>query len=254
MGGKRGWGKNNGRRALNQVQQHSFRIDQLGYNSAADHARLQIRTQQFRGLKLSPTLNCYVNLTPNQSIWTAYHAPSGLPPNRGGPELNSHVIPPGTPANPTRSRTVVAVFVSLSSLRRPSRIRTWISAVQAAKKISRSTSQLLPTIIQSSHAEAGAPLCEEALHRPYIVIPFVAGNKMSGGTYGFELFCGLEIIPSGGVCSSTIFRSDLHKNANSQESDSRHSNGSNPRPPMYLEVLSIDCQSKFEARHDSSIL
>src|SRR5207253_8093257 len=68
---------------------------------------------KFTGFEIEPNARLLWNLTPNQSIWTAVSRAVRTPAlTEEGLRLNSAVIPPGTPSNPTPLPAVVAVFGS----------------------------------------------------------------------------------------------------------------------------------------------
>ena len=68
---------------------------------------------EFTGFEIEPNARLLWNLTPNQSIWTAVSRAVRTPAlTEEGLRLNSQVIPPGTPANPSPLPAVIAVFGS----------------------------------------------------------------------------------------------------------------------------------------------
>src|SRR6266700_788626 len=102
----------------NQVTLNQFSTFIQDEISLADN-RLQItlgskfERNEFTGFEIEPNARLLWNLTPNQSIWTAVSRAVRTPAlTEEGLRLNSQVIPPGTPANPTPLPAVVAVFGS----------------------------------------------------------------------------------------------------------------------------------------------
>src|SRR6059036_6256 len=102
----------------NQVTLNQFSTFLQDEISLVDN-RLQItlgskfERNEFTGFEIEPNARLLWNLTPNQSIWTAVSRAVRTPAlTEEGLRLNSQVIPPGTPANPTPLPAVVAVFGS----------------------------------------------------------------------------------------------------------------------------------------------
>ncbi|HTC13178.1 MAG TPA: TonB-dependent receptor, partial [Chthoniobacterales bacterium] len=94
--------------------------------------------------------------------------------------------------------------------------------------------------------EPGAPRVEGSPAPTDIVIPFVAGNKMSGGTYGVELFADWKVVPKWRLAGSySYLQMDIHKNANSLDPTPDNPNGSSPRHQWYLRS-SIDLPKHFD--------
>jgi iron complex outermembrane receptor protein len=84
-----------------------------------------------------------------------------------------------------------------------------------------------------------------------IVIPFVAENKMSGGTYGVELFADWKIVPKWRLVGSySYLQMDIQKNGDSLDPTNDNPNGSSPRHQWYLRS-SVDLPKHFE--HDTTL-
>jgi len=56
--------------------------------------------------------------------------------------------------------------------------------MQATSNLSLDIATFYNKLLKSSHCGAGTPRVEGSSRSDDIVIPFVAANKMSGGTYG----------------------------------------------------------------------
>src|SRR5712664_1687432 len=103
----------------NQVTLNQFSTFLQDEISLVDN-RLQItlgskfERNEFTGFEIEPNARLLWNLTPNQSIWTAVSRAVRTPAlTEEGLRLNSAVIPPGTPPNPSPFLpAVVAVFGS----------------------------------------------------------------------------------------------------------------------------------------------
>src|SRR6266403_2259931 len=236
----------------NQVTLNQFSTFLQDEISLVDN-RLQItlgskfERNEFTGFEIEPNARLLWNLTPNQSIWTAVSRAVRTPAlTEEGLRLNSAVIPPGTPANPTPFPAVVAVFGSHQFNSEDLLAYELGYRVQAAKNLSLDISTFYNNYSNLRTAEPGAPFVEGSPAPTDIVIPFVAGNKMSGGTYGVELFADWKVIPKWRLVGSySYLQMDIHKNANSQDPTPDIPNGSSPRHQWYLRS-SIDLPKHFE--------
>ncbi len=236
----------------NQVTLNQFSTFLQDEISLVDN-RLQItlgskfERNEFTGFEIQPNARLLWNLTPNQSIWTAVSRAVRTPAlTEEGLRLNSQVIPPGAPANPTPFPAVVAVFGSHQFNSEDLLAYELGYRVQAAKNLSLDISTFYNNYSNLRTAEPGAPFVEGSPAPTDIVIPFVAGNKMSGGTYGVELFADWKVIPKWRLVGSySYLQMDIHKNANSQDPTPDIPNGSSPRHQWYLRS-SIDLPKHFE--------
>src|SRR5258707_139717 len=236
----------------NQVTLNQFSTFLQDEISLVDN-RLQItlgskfERNEFTGFEIEPNARLLWNLTPNQSIWTAVSRAVRTPAlTEEGLRLNSQVIPPGTPANPTPFPAVVSVFGSHQFNSEDLLAYELGYRVQAGKNLSLDISTFYNNYSNLRTAEPGAPFVEGSPAPTDIVIPFVAGNKMSGGTYGVELFADWKVIPKWRLVGSySYLQMDIHKNANSQDPTPDIPNGSSPRHQWYLRS-SIDLPKHFE--------
>ncbi len=236
----------------NQVTLNQFSTFLQDEISLVDN-RLQItlgskfERNEFTGFEIEPNARLLWNLTPNQSIWTAVSRAVRTPAlTEEGLRLNSQVIPPGTPANPTPFPAVLAVFGSHQFNSEDLLAYELGYRVQATKNLSLDISTFYNNYSNLRTAEPGAPFVEGSPAPTDIVIPFVAGNKMSGGTYGVELFADWKVIPKWRLVGSySYLQMDIHKNADSQDPTPDLPNGSSPRHQWYLRS-SVDLPKHFE--------
>src|SRR6266571_2016144 len=236
----------------NQVTLNQFGTFIQDEISLADN-RLQItlgskfERNEFTGFEIEPNARLLWNLTPNQSIWTAVSRAVRTPAlTEEGLRLNSQVIPPGTPANPTPLPAVVAVFGSHQFNSEDLLAYELGYRVQATSSVSLDIATFYNNYSNLRSAEPGAPFVEGSPAPTDIVIPFVAGNKMSGGTYGVELFADWKVIPKWRLVGSySYLQMDIHKNRDSQDPTPDNPNGSSPRHQWYLRS-SIDLPKHFE--------
>jgi iron complex outermembrane receptor protein len=79
-----------------------------------------------------------------------------------------------------------------------------------------------------------------------LVIPFVASNKMSGGTYGTELFADWRVVPKWRLVGSySYLQMDIQKNKDSSDPTPDNPNGASPRHQWYLRS-SLDLPKHLE--------
>ena len=202
---------------------------------------------EFTGFEIEPNARLLWNLTPNQSIWTAVSRAVRTPAlTEEGLRLNSAVIPPGTPSNPTPFPAVVAVFGSHQFNSEDLLAYELGYRVQATSNVSLDVATFYNNYSSLRTAEPGTPFVEGSPAPTDIVIPFVAGNKMSGGTYGVELIADWKVIPKWRLVGSySYLQMDIHKNKDSQDPTPDNPNGSSPRHQWYLRS-SIDLPKHFE--------
>ena len=241
----------------NQVTLNQFSTFLQDEISLVDN-RLQItlgskfERNEFTGFEIEPNARLLWNLTPNQSIWSAVSRAVRTPAlTEEGLRLNSAVIPPGAPSNPTPFPAVIAVFGShrFNSQFNSEDLLAYELGyrVQATSSLSLDIATFYNNYSNLRTAEPGAPFVEGSPAPTDIVIPFVAGNKMSGGTYGVELFADWKVVPKWRLAGSySYLQMDIHKNANSLDPiPSDNPNGSSPRHQWYLRS-SIDLPKHFD--------
>jgi iron complex outermembrane receptor protein len=236
----------------NQVTLNQFSTFLQDEISLVDN-RLQVtlgskfERNDFTGFEIEPNARLLWNLTPNQSIWTAVSRAVRTPAlTEEGLRLNSQVIPPGTPGNPTPLPAVVAVFGSHQFNSEDLLAYELGYRVQATSNLSLDIATFYNNYTNLRTAEPGAPFVEGSPAPTDIVVPFVAGNKMSGGTYGVELFADWKVIPKWRLAGSySYLQMNIHKNLNSQDPTPDNPNGISPRHQWYLRS-SIDLPKHFD--------
>ncbi len=201
----------------------------------------------FTGFEVEPNARLLWTLSPNQSVWTAVSRAVRTPAlTEEGLRLNSAVIPPGTPANPAPLPAVVAVFGSHQFNSENLLAYELGYRVQATSNLSLDLATFYNHYSNLRTAEPGTPFVEGSPAPTDIVIPFVAGNKMSGGTYGLELFADWKVIPKWRLTGSySYLQMDIHKNLDSQDPTPDNPNGSSPRHQWYLRS-SVDLPKHFD--------
>ena len=206
----------------------------------------------FTGFEVQPNARLLWTLTPNQSVWTAVSRAVRTPAlTEEGLRLNSAVVPPATPANPTPFPAVVAVFGSHQFQSEDLLAYEVGYRVQATNSFSADIATFYNNYSNLRTAEPGAPFLEGSPAPTDIVIPFVAANKMSGGTYGVELFADWRVAPKWRLVGSySYLQMDIRKNSDSLDPTPDSPNGSSPRHQWYLRS-SIDLPKHFE--HDTTL-
>ena len=202
---------------------------------------------KFTGIEIEPNARLLWNLTPNQSIWTAVSRAIRTPAlTEEGLRLNSAVIPPGTPSNPAPLPAVVAVFGSHQFKSEDLLAYELGYRMQATSNLSLDIATFYNNYSNLRTAEPGTPRVEGSPAPTDIVIPFVAANKMSGGTYGVELFADWKLIPKWRLAGSySYLQMNIHKNSDSLDPTPDNPNGSSPRHQWYLRS-SVDLPKHFE--------
>jgi iron complex outermembrane recepter protein len=201
----------------------------------------------FTGFEVEPNARLLWTLTPNQSVWTAVSRAVRTPAlTEEGLRLNSQVIPPGTPGNPYPFPAVAAVFGSRQFGSEDLLAYEFGYRMQATTNLSFDIATFYNSYSNLRSAEPGTPYPEGSPVPTDIVVPFVASNKMSGGTYGLELFADWKVIPKWRLSGSySYLQMDIHKNSDSQDPTADIPNGSSPRHQWYLRS-SVDLPKHFD--------
>ena len=201
----------------------------------------------FTGFEFEPNARLLWTLSPNQSVWTAVSRAVRTPAlTEEGLRLNSQVVPPGTLANPFPLPAVVAVFGSHQFNSEDLLAYELGYRVQATSNLSLDIATFYNNYSNLRTAEPGAPFLEGSPAPTDIVVPLIARNKMSGGTYGVELFADWKVIPKWRLTGSySYLQMDIHKNLDSLDPTPDNPNGSSPRHQWYLRS-SIDLPKHFD--------
>jgi iron complex outermembrane recepter protein len=201
----------------------------------------------FTGFEIEPNARLLWTLTPNQSIWTAVSRAVRTPAlTEEGLRLNSQVVPPGTPLNPTPLPAIVAVFGSNQFQSEDLLAYEAGYRVQATSSFSADIAGFYNNYTNLRSAEPGAAFIEGNPVPTDIVLPFVAENNMSGRTYGVEFFGDWRVAHWWRVVGSySYLQMDIHKDANSLDPTPDLPNGSSPRHQWYLRS-SLDLAKNFD--------
>lgn len=193
----------------------------------------KIDHDDFTGFEFEPNLRVLVSLSQNQSVWGAISRAVRIPAiTEEGLRLNEAVVPPGAPPFFSPLPVVEAVygnpqFKSEDLLAYEAGYR-----VQATKEFSADVSVFYNNYTNLRTAEPGAP----SVAPTYVTYPFIAENKMSGGTYGIEPFFNWKVLPIWKLYANySYLQMNIHKNADSQDPTPDLPNGTNPKHQAYFQ-------------------
>jgi iron complex outermembrane receptor protein len=201
----------------------------------------------FTGFEVQPNTRLLWTITRNQSVWTAVSRAARTPAlTEEGLRLNSAVIPPGTPQNPTPLPTLISVYGSRQFKSEDLLAYEAGYRVQVTSNFSTDIAVFYNHYTHLRTAEPGMPFLETSPTPVHIVVPFVAGNKMSGGTYGTELFADWRVLPKWRLLSSySYLQMDIRKDITSLDPTADNPGLVSPRHQFYVRS-SIDLPKHFE--------
>ncbi len=201
----------------------------------------------FTGFEFEPNVRVLGTLTEHQSVWAAVSRAVRTPAlTEQGLQLNEAIIPPGTAPLNSPLPVVEAIFGSRQFGSEDLLAYEVGYRVQATSSFSLDLAAFYNNYTNLRSAEPGAPILVGSPVPSYLVLPFVASNKMSGGTYGIEPFAEWKILPKWKLMGSYSFlRMNIHKNADSLDPTPDLPNGASPRHQYYLRS-SLDLPKHFE--------
>ena len=247
------WGL--GYRAIHDSNEPSFSVslqpDQLTLNQASAFLQDEISLidkrlrvtlgskfeyNEFTGFEIEPNARILWNLNRKQSIWAAVSRAVRTPAlTEEGLRLNSAVVPPGTPVNPTPLPAVISVFGS-HDFRSEDLLAYEVGyRVQVTNNFSADIATFYNHYTHLRTAEPGLPFIEGSPIPTNVVVPFVAGNKMNAGTYGTELFADWKVLPKWRLLGSySYLQMNLRKNADSLDPNPESLGLTSPRHQFYV--------------------
>jgi iron complex outermembrane receptor protein len=201
----------------------------------------------FTGFEFEPNVRLLWTMTPNQSIWTAVSRAVRTPAlTEEGLRLTSAVVPPGVPQNPTPFPALVTVYGSRNFQSEDLLAYELGYRVQVTNTLSTDIATFYNRYSNLRTAEPGVPFVEGSPVPTDLVVPFMAGNKMGGGTYGAELIADWKVTPKWRLVGSySYLQMDITKNTNSLDPTADLPNGSSPRHQWYLRS-SLDLPRHFD--------
>jgi iron complex outermembrane recepter protein len=201
----------------------------------------------FTGFEFEPNVRVLGTLTKDQSVWAAVSRAVRTPAlTEQGLQLNAGIVPPGTPPFNSPLPIVQAIFGSRQFGSEDLLAYEVGYRVQATSSFSLDLAAFYNNYTNLRSAEPGAPIVVGSPVPSYVVLPFVASNKMSGGTYGIEPFAEWKILPRWKLMGSYSFlRMNIHKNATSLDPTPDLPNGLSPRHQYYFRS-SLDLPKHLE--------
>lgn len=237
----------NGHSSLNQYS--AFLQDEIGLVNNHVHIMVGSKFEHnpFTGFEFEPNVRVLGTLTKEQSVWAAVSRAVRTPAlTEEGLQLNEGIIPPGTP--PLNSPLPVAEAIFGSPLFGSEHLLAYEAGyrVQATSSLSLDIAAFYNNYTDLRSAEPGAPILEGSPVPTFVVLPFVASNKMSGGTYGIEPFAEWKVLPRWKLSGSYSFlRMNIHKDADSLDPLPDIPNGESPRNQFYFRS-SLDLPKHLE--------
>jgi iron complex outermembrane receptor protein len=206
----------------------------------------------FTGFEVQPNARLLWTITRNQTVWTAVSRAARTPAlTEEGLRLNSAVVPPGTPQNPTPFPALISVFGSHQFKSEDLLAYEAGYRVQVTSNFSADIAAFYNHYTHLRTAEPGTPFLEVTPAPVHLVVPFVAGNKMSGGTYGTELFADWRVLPKWRLLSSySYLLMEIRKDPSSLDPTADDPGLVSPRHQFYVRS-SIDLPKHFE--HDFDV-
>jgi iron complex outermembrane recepter protein len=212
----------------------------------------KLEHNDFTGLEVEPNARVLWNITPNQSVWTAISRAARTPAlTERGLQLVSVVIPPATPGNPTPFPAEADVYGSNKFQSEDLLAYEVGYRVQVSNNVSADIATFYNNYTHLRSAEPGLPFVQTNPAPMHLVVPFVASNKMHGGTYGAEIFTEYKIIPRWKMAGSySYLQMDIRKDATSMDPTPDNPDMSSPRHQFYVRS-SLDVFRHLE--HDLTI-
>lgn len=212
----------------------------------------------FTGFEFEPNFRALGNISKNQSVWVAISRAVRTPAlTEEGLRLNAAVVPPGAPPFNSPLPVIEAIYGS-SQFQSEDLLAYEVGyRVQATNSFSADIAAFYNNYSNLRTAEPGAPFLEGSPIPTNVVAPFVALNKMSGGTYGIEPYFDWKVFPKWKLFGSYSFlQMKIHKNADSLDPTADLPNGENPEHQFYFRSaldLPWHLEQNLVVRHVNSL-
>jgi iron complex outermembrane recepter protein len=237
------------RLTLNQFS--AFAQDEISFADRRLRLTLgsKLEHNEFTGFDFEPNARLLWNLTKTQSVWTAVSRAVRTPAiTEEGLQLNSAVIPPGGPGNPTPLPAIAAILGNHQFQSEDLLAYELGYRMQVSSNFSADVATFYNQYSNLRTAEPGPPVVEGSPIPTDVLVPFVAANNMGGGTYGGEVFGDWRVLPKWRLLGSySYLQMSLRKNSNSLDPLPDNPAGSSPHNQVYLRS-SLDLGRHFE--HD----
>ena len=226
--------------SLNQFS--SFLQDEVSFFDRRLRVTLgsKFEHNDFTGFEFQPNVRVLANIGKNQSVWAATSRAVRTPAlTEEGLRLNEAVVPPGAPPFFSPLPVVEAIFGSTQFKSEDLLAYEFGYRVQVAKSVSLDIATFYNNYSNLRSAE-GSPAPTD------VVYPFVASNKMGGGTYGVEPFVEWKVLPKWRLLGSySYLQMDIAKNKNSLDPTADNPDGQSPKHQFFVQS-SIDLPKHFE--------
>jgi iron complex outermembrane recepter protein len=212
----------------------------------------KLEHNDFTGFEVEPNIRFVGILSKNQSVWAAISRAVRTPAlTEEGLRLNEAVVPPGAPPFNSPLPVVEAIYGS-NQFRSEDLLAYEVGyRVQATSSFSADIATFYNSYTNLRSAEPGTPFVEANPFPTDVVVPFTASNKMSGGTYGAELFADWKVLPIWRLMGSySYLQMDIRKNADSLDPTPDNPDGASPRHQWYVRS-SLDLPLHLE--HDVTL-
>ncbi len=217
--------------SLNQYS--AFVQDTLGFFNSRMQVTVGSKFERnpFTGFEFEPNVRILGTLTKEQTVWAAVSRAVRTPAlTEEGLQLNEGIIPPGTAPFNSSLPIIESIFGSSQFGSEDLIAYEAGYRVQATSSVSLDLATFYNYYTNLRSAEPGTPVVEGGATPSYIILPFVASNKMSGGTWGFEPFAEWRILPRWKLQGSYSFlQMNIHKDSDSLDPTPDIPNGENPR-------------------------
>lgn len=201
----------------------------------------------FTGFEIQPNIRFLASVSKHQTVWAAVSRAVRTPAlTEEGLRLNEAVVPPGAPPFFSPLPVVEAIFGSPHFKSEDLLAYEAGYRFQATKSVSLDVAAFYNNYSNLRSAEPGAPFVEGSPAPTDVVFPFIASNKMGGGTYGIEPYVEWKVRPKWRLLGSySYLQMDIQKNKASQDPTPDNPDGQNPRHQFFVQS-SIDLPKHFE--------
>jgi iron complex outermembrane recepter protein len=196
----------------------------------------KLEHNEFTGFEVEPNVRFLGNISTHQSVWAAISRAVRTPAlTEEGLRLNEAVVPPGVAPFNSPLPVIEAVLGS-NQFKSEDLLAYEVGyRVQATSSFSADIAAFYNNYSNLRTAEPGTPFVEGSPAPTDVVVPFVASNKMSGGTYGIEPFADWRVLPKWRLLGSYSFlRMAIHKNSDSLDPTPDLPNGESPEHQFYF--------------------
>jgi len=189
----------------------------------------KLEHNDFTGFEAEPNGRALWNISPTQSVWGAVSRAVRTPARtEQDMRLDALVLPPSVETGGLPVRVSVhgdRNFNSEDLLAYESGYR-----VNLGRALSVDVAAFYNSYTDLLSAEPAAPSVDFSRESVHLVAPLVAANKMSGATYGSELFAEWRPAPVFKLSGAyTFLRMDIHRDADSLDASSPDPEGASPR-------------------------